>query len=169
MKAPKNSELNDLSKGAQLVNSRYCENWNLDFLYSFAYHSILVSLLWPIQIDIFMGHFRSFAQRLFQDKKKNQKSWIKARRQCSNLRHSTKQDAQAQLGCSLRKQLLVPNCQRARAWGLDRWGRLLVKAKTWLQTVLVPEESEQLQTILPKLNFRKDSVISQTPLQEMKA
>lgn len=59
--------------------------------------------------------------------------------------------------------------QESWVWGLDNWGHVLVKGKTWLQTILVPGESEQLQTVLPKPNFIKGSVISETGLQEMEA
>lgn len=48
-----------------------------------------------------------------------------------------------------------PQLQASQNVGLGWWGHSLVKGKTWLQTELVPEESEQLQTVLLKLNFLK--------------
>lgn len=47
----------------------------------------------------------------------------------------------------LQSSYFSPTCKRAR--GRAGAG----EATCWLQLVLVPEESEQLQTVLPKLNF----------------
>lgn len=107
----------------------------------FPYHNILVVIYDPFQIFSWIT-LDGLLKSCFKTKKP--KSQIKAKRQCSNLCHFTKPDVQVQLGRPFRKQLLFPNCQRARVWGLGMGGHLLVGGRTWLQSTVVPEEPEQL-------------------------
>lgn len=94
-----------------------------------------------IHIDIITGHFRLFSQGLFQDKKKNQKAKWKLGDNIPTYATLWSLMSKHNL-CALSETSYVPQLQESRLWGSDRWGHLLVKGKTWLQTVLGPEESE---------------------------
>lgn len=93
---------------------------------------------------------------------------MKARRQYTNLCHSMKPDVQAQLGCPFRNQLFSPTA-REQTVGLRQVGPLAGKRKDLTPTRSGTRRIRTLQTVLSKLNFKKNSVISQTVLQDMKA
>lgn len=93
---------------------------------------------------------------------------MKARRQYTNLCHSMKLDVQAQLGCPFRNQLFSPPA-REQTVGLGQVGPLAGKRKDLTPNRSGTRRIRTLQTVLSKLNFKKNSVISQTVLQDMKA
>lgn len=118
MKTPRNSRLNDLSKGTQFVNSRHrtkiVESWfPVQYFFSLPQHTS--RHFWSFQINIFMGHFRSFA---ISRQKEMPKSKIKARRQYTSLRHSMKSNAQHNLVALLESSYFSPTAREPEggAW-----------------------------------------------------